>query len=78
MGAPFWVGEFTTDSRDFSGDLEVHWGYGILTHGHMAIGLLGKLKVSKEASDIPNVRVPSARGVGEHSEAWRWLAWGLA
>ena len=22
----------------FSGDWDVHWGYGILTHGHMAVG----------------------------------------
>ena len=21
----------------FSGDWDVHWGYGILTHGHMAV-----------------------------------------
>ena len=31
------VGEFTTHfSRDFSGDWDVHWGYGLLTHGHVA------------------------------------------
>ena len=22
----------------FSGDWDVHWGYGLLTHGHMAVG----------------------------------------
>ena len=34
---PFWlVGEFTTHFRTyFSGDWDVHWGYGVLTHGHM-------------------------------------------
>ena len=30
-GIPFW-GRCTPH---FSGDLDVHWGYGILTHGHM-------------------------------------------
>ena len=31
-----WVGEFTTHFRTyFSGDWDVHWGYGILSHGHM-------------------------------------------
>ena len=33
---PFW-GRCTTHFRTyFSGDWNVHWGYGILTHGHMA------------------------------------------
>ena len=34
---PFWlVGEFTTHfSQHFTGDWDVHWGYGILTHGHI-------------------------------------------
>ena len=33
-GIPFWlVGEFTTYFRTYlSGDWDVHWGYGILTH----------------------------------------------
>ena len=37
---PFWlVGEFTTHFRAyFSGDWDVHWGYGILTHGHLPCG----------------------------------------
>ena len=36
-GIPFWlVGEFATHfSRDFSGDWDVHWGYRVLTHGHL-------------------------------------------
>ena len=34
---PFW-GRCTTHlSQDFSGDWAVHWGYGILTHGHMTL-----------------------------------------
>ena len=37
FGIPFWlVGEFTTHFRAyFSGDWDVRWGYGILTHGHV-------------------------------------------
>ena len=32
----FGVGEFTTHFRTyFSVDWDVHWGYGILTHGHI-------------------------------------------
>ena len=31
--APFWWGRCTTH---FSGDWHVHWGYGLLTHGHLA------------------------------------------
>ena len=32
----FGVGEFTTHFRTyFGGDWDVHWGYGIFTHGHM-------------------------------------------
>ena len=32
----FGVGEFPTHFRTyFSGDWDVHWGYGILTHGHI-------------------------------------------
>ena len=34
MASHFGVGEFTTHFRTyFSGDWDVHWGYGILTHG---------------------------------------------
>ena len=34
-GIPFW-GRCTTHFRTyFSGDWDVHWGYGLLTHGHM-------------------------------------------
>ena len=37
-GMPFW-GRCTTHFRTyFSGDWDVHWGYGILTHGQM-VGL---------------------------------------
>ena len=33
---PILVGEFTTQlGGDFSGDLDVHWAYGILTHGQL-------------------------------------------
>ena len=37
-GIPFWLaGEFTTQfGLYFSGDWDVHWGYGILTHGHIS------------------------------------------
>ena len=36
-GIPFW-GRCTTHFRTyFSGDWNVHWGYGILTHGHFAL-----------------------------------------
>ena len=37
LGIPFWlVGEFTTHFRAFfRGDWDVHWGYGILTRGHI-------------------------------------------
>ena len=36
FGIPLWlVGEFTTHFRTYlSGDWDVHWGYGISTHGH--------------------------------------------
>ena len=34
LGSHFGVGEFTTHFRtNFSGDWDVHWGYGVLTHG---------------------------------------------
>ena len=36
LGSHFGVGGFTTHFRTyFSGDWDVHWGYGILTHGRM-------------------------------------------
>ena len=36
MASHLGVGEFTTHFRTyFSGDWDVHWGYEILTHGHM-------------------------------------------
>ena len=36
-GIPFW-GRCTTHFRTyFRGDWDVHWGYGILTHGHVAL-----------------------------------------
>ena len=36
------IGEFTAHVRtDFSGNWDVHWGYGVLTHGHMAPFLQG-------------------------------------
>ena len=31
-GIPFWGGCTTHFSRNFSGDWDVHWGYGLLTH----------------------------------------------
>ena len=35
-GIPFGVGEFTTHFRaDFRTDLDVHWGYGLLTPGQI-------------------------------------------
>ena len=39
FGIPFWlVGEFTTHFRtNFSGGWAVHWGYGLLTHGHRTV-----------------------------------------
>ena len=37
---PFW-GRCTNHSRSyFSGDWDVHWGYGLLTHGQMGMGHL--------------------------------------
>ena len=37
FGIPFWlVSEFTTHFRTYFSDWDVHWGYGILTHGHMS------------------------------------------
>ena len=37
----FGVGEFTTHFRTyFSGHWDVHWGYGLLTHGHLSKGQL--------------------------------------
>ena len=38
LGSHFGVGEFTTHFRTYSsGDWDVHWGHGILTHGHIAV-----------------------------------------
>ena len=42
LGSHFGVGEFTTFRTYFSGDWDVRWRYGILTHGQMGMGL--KLK----------------------------------
>ena len=40
-GHPFGVGEFTSHSRlYFSGGWDVHWGYGVLTHGQMTVGVM--------------------------------------
>ena len=37
LGYDFGVGEFTTHVRTyFSGDWDVRWGYGILTHGQVS------------------------------------------
>ena len=37
-GIPFWAFRCTTHFRTyFSGDWDVHWGYRILTHGHIGI-----------------------------------------
>ena len=42
MVSHFGVGVFTTHFRPyFSGDWDVHWGYGLLTHGHMDSAFLG-------------------------------------
>ena len=36
MGSHFGIGEFSTHLRAyFSGDWDVHWGYGVLTHGQV-------------------------------------------
>ena len=39
FGIPFWlVGDFTTHFRTyFSGDWDVYWAYGILTHGQVGL-----------------------------------------
>ena len=37
LGSHFGVGEFTTHFSTYvSGDWDVHWGYGLLNHGHVA------------------------------------------
>ena len=33
--SPFWDRCTTHFRTDFSGDWDVHWGYGVLTHGHL-------------------------------------------
>ena len=46
LGYHLGVGKFTTHFRTyFSWSWDVHWGYGIFTHGHIGIGVLfGLLK----------------------------------
>ena len=45
MGSHFGVGEFTTHFRTYlREDWDVHWGYGILTHGHLVRAFKGRQK----------------------------------
>ena len=45
FGIPCWgIGEFTTHVRThLSRDWDVHWGYGLLTHGHVNLQHKGAL-----------------------------------
>ena len=36
----------------FSGDWDVHWGYGVLTHGHMGLSQKGTLTFGGWRSDL--------------------------
>ena len=48
-GIPFLDREFTTHFRTyFSGDWDVHWGYGILTHSRVGSRQLRHLMLSRE------------------------------
>ena len=49
----FW-GRCTTHFCLFSGDWDVYWGYGILTHGHMVVEHeVGSLSVISESDALP-------------------------
>ena len=54
------VGEFTTHFRlYFSGDWDVHWGYGILAHGHFVSRHLCQGNVGAPTPAVLNLVVPS-------------------
>ena len=58
LGSHFGQGEFTTHFRThFSGDWDVHWGYGILTHGHIAMTFKRWNSLSGWGSLAPKVDV---------------------
>ena len=56
MGSHFGVGGFTTHFRTyFSGDCDVHWGYGLLTHGQVTLSITFWLPCSSlvEGEGVP-------------------------
>ena len=62
----FGVGEFTTHFRTcFSGDWDVRWGYGVLTHGQ-----LGMLRAF-------NIIQPVPKAVGGMSQTYKNCSWAL-
>ena len=48
---PFWVGA-SPMLVYFSGDWDVHWGYGILTHGHLRGGDSNHLQLHQGGHDL--------------------------
>ena len=57
-GIPFW-GRCTTHFRTyFSGDWDVHWGYGLLTHGHVTTS---SVRPSKKRHTQNHVAASSVR-----------------
>ena len=56
---PILVGEFTTHFRTyFSGDWDVHWGYGILTHGQLRLHDFSRRgRCAEVANDVESTRL---------------------
>ena len=60
-GIPFWDRCTTHFSRDFSGGWDVHWGYGVLTHGHIPYATPGTRELAR----------CSEASAAEERAAWR-------
>ena len=69
-GIPFW-GRCTTHFRTyFSGDWDVHWGYGILTHGRL--GVVSKSGFSKMPCFLlVSLKYQLRRGSSNYFFRWR-------
>ena len=76
FGIPFWlVGDFTTHFRAyFSADWDVYWGYGILTHGRLAVALLWMWAKSHMEFDVgfPMVETCEAKHLGSKTRNLLW------
>ena len=80
LGSHFGVGEFATHFRTYFSDWiesDVHWGYGILTHGHFGV-MRELLKVAQRVHSSPFLEMASGARRFRREQNSLQMLWVLA